>query len=210
MTTTLLFDIDGTLMDTEEVMVKSLQATLKEQKNLTVPTHDLDFILGIPGKKALEKFSSSESEIAFLHECWVKNVERFLDYAEIFPGIRELLSELKKMAIPLGVVTSKTNQSMKTEFEPYGLSDYFATVVTASHTEKHKPNPDPINLALELSGAKKAQAIYIGDSIYDMQSAHAAGIDFALAKWGAKENTEFAQADIILAEPNDLLKYIER
>ncbi|MBX8937404.1 HAD family hydrolase [Enterococcus gilvus] len=210
MTTTLLFDIDGTLMDTEEVMVKSLQATLKEQKNLTVPTHDLDFILGIPGKKALEKFSPSESEIAFLHECWVKNVERFLDYAKIFPGIRELLSELKKMAIPLGVVTSKTNQSMKTEFEPYGLSDYFATVVTASHTEKHKPNPEPINLALELSGAKKAQAIYIGDSIYDMQSAHAAGIDFALAKWGAKENTEFAQADIILAEPNDLLKYIER
>lgn len=112
------------------------------------------------------------------------------------------------MAIPLGVVTSKTNQSMKTEFEPYGLSDYFATVVTASHTEKHKPNPDPINLALELSGAKKAQAIYIGDSIYDMQSAHAAGIDFALAKWGAKENTEFAEADIILAEPNDLLKYV--
>lgn len=68
---TVLFDVDGTILDTEFVMIKSLQKTLKEEKNLDVPEENLEYILGIPGKKAIERYSSSGEEVDKLHAMHV-------------------------------------------------------------------------------------------------------------------------------------------
>ncbi|MBU5361705.1 HAD family hydrolase [Enterococcus raffinosus] len=206
---TVIFDVDGTIIDTEFVMIKSLQKTLKDEKNLEVPEENLEYILGIPGKKAIKRYSSSEAEVDMLHSSWAENVKRYIQHATVFPQIKESLIKLKEKGIQLGVVTSKTNEEMETEFTQFGLNEYFDVLVTASDTKKHKPNPEPILYALQELKCSPEEAIYIGDSIYDMHSSQKAGAQFALAKWGAKENPLFSSADIFLEYPLEILHYLK-
>jgi phosphoglycolate phosphatase-like HAD superfamily hydrolase len=109
------------------------------------------------------------------------------------------------MGIVLGVVTSKTRPEMKNEFDIFGLNQYFKAQVTASDTELHKPNPDPIQKAINDLGADKSETVYIGDSLYDMKSAKSCGIAFCLAKWGAMATSIFTDIDFVLNSPDDIL-----
>ena len=195
---TVLFDVDGTILDTEFVMIKSLQKTLKEEKNLDVPEENLEYILGIPGKKAIERYSSSGEEVDKLHACWSENVKQYSHLATLFPQVEESLTKLKENEI-----------QMENEFEHFGLSKLFDISVTASDTAKHKPNPEPILYALNKLGSLPEESIYIGDSIYDMHSSQSAGAKFALAKWGAKENPLFSSADISLETPLEILQHLK-
>ncbi|EGO2721869.1 MULTISPECIES: HAD family hydrolase [Enterococcus] len=206
---TVLFDVDGTILDTEFVMIKSLQKTLKEEKNLDVPEENLEYILGIPGKKAIERYSSSGEEVDKLHACWSEHVKQYSHLATLFPQVEEALTKLKENEIQIGIVTSKTNEEMENEFEHFGLSKLFDISVTASDTTKHKPNPEPILYALNKLGSLPEETIYIGDSIYDMHSSQSAGAKFALAKWGAKENPLFSSADIRLETPLEILQHLK-
>ncbi|MEG0450304.1 MAG: HAD hydrolase-like protein, partial [Lysinibacillus sp.] len=75
-------------------------------------------------------------------------------------------------------------------------------------TEKHKPHPEPLLVCLEGLHATKNEAVYIGDSIYDMQCANSAGVKFALALWGSKTTNGFESADYVLNAPKDILNII--
>lgn len=208
MINTVLFDVDGTIIDTEFVMIKSFQKTLLEEKNLNVPAENLEYILGIPGKKAVERYASSEEEIDKIHSIWADNVKLYTYHASLFPDLEEILTQLKAKGVQVGIVTSKTSEEMKNEFDHFGLNDYFDVCVTASDTKKHKPNAEPILYALRKLGGLPEESIYVGDSIYDMHSSQSAGAKFALAKWGAKENTLFSSADITLESPLEILDYL--
>lgn len=210
MITTVLFDVDGTILDTESVIIKSLQQTLKETKNLTIPTHELEYVLGIPGKVALKKFTSSTSDLAYLHEFWAKKIKQFSDEVTVFAGVKKALKQLLQMKKTTGIITSKTTQQMEDEFDRFELNQYFNVFITASDTQRHKPDPEPMELALSELGIQPAEAIYVGDAVSDMDSAQNAGIKFAVANWGAKSHTEFAQADFILETPVDLINLLKK
>ena len=133
----------------------------------------------------------------------------FVDDVQVFEQMEEVVKHLVSEQKKLGIVTSKTNQEMIDEFEQLGLNDYFSEIITASHTDKHKPHPDnPLLACLDNLEVDKNSAIYIGDSIYDLQCAKSAGVKFALALWGSKTLTGFEEADYVLREPKDLLKLI--
>jgi phosphoglycolate phosphatase-like HAD superfamily hydrolase len=106
------------------------------------------------------------------------------------------------------IVTSKTKEEFLNDFVPFGLINYFKLVVCADDTEKHKPNPEPILKFIELSGADKSKTIYIGDTKYDMDCAFGAGIDFALALWGAKSSIGI-NANYIFENPKQILELIK-
>ena len=122
----------------------------------------------------------------------------------IFEGIIEVIMALPKA----GIVTSKTAEEMNHSFYLINIDHHFHSVVCASDTEKRKPNPDPLELALKLLGCKADEAIYIGDSIYDMQCANAAGVDFRLALWGARTTLGFENAKYIFENPKNILNLI--
>lgn len=126
----------------------------------------------------------------------------------VFPEIEDIISNLYKNNLNLGIITSKDDRELKTEFTPLNLNKYFKTIITASDTKLHKPNPDPIFKAMDNLNINAEKTIYIGDSIYDMQSAKSAGISFALAKWGAPTLEGFDNVDYILEKPKDILKLI--
>lgn len=202
---TILFDVDGTLIDTEQAILRSLKELLNEELHLIVPEAELTFVLGIPGEKALERYSDSPAERARLLTIWVEKLAAHSTDVRLFDGIVPLLTKLKNTGYQLGVVTSKLRNELIKEFASFELTDFFEVVVTASDTKKHKPNPEPILKALEELHARPEETIYIGDSVYDLRCAQNSQVVFALAGWGAQPAEEFSTLERILSQPNDLL-----
>lgn len=196
----IVFDIDGTLLDTEYAVLHSLQDTIMHYTGKTIPTEELTFALGITGEDALYRLGMKDISGAL--DLWVGKLRGYEDTVTVFDGIAELLEKLAAMHLGMGIVTSKTKEEFEREFAAFGIRHYFTTVICADDTAKHKPDPDPLLKYRELSGADKEQLLYIGDSKYDSMCAQSAGIDFALAQWGSRGRE--IQADYYLKRPMDL------
>lgn len=202
----IIFDIDGTLLDTEIAGLSSLQKLLLEEANKKYSFEELSFALGIPGEVALKKLGITN--LLKANEKWARYFKEYFDTVKVFDDIKDTLVKLNEMGISTGIVTSKTKEEFENDFVPFGLTDYFKLVVCADDTEKHKPNPDPILKFIELSDIDKSKAIYIGDTKYDMDCATGAGIDFALALWGAKSSTGI-NASYIFENPKQILEIVK-
>lgn len=202
----IIFDIDGTILDTETAVLSSLQKLLLEELNKNYSFEDLSFALGIPGETALNKLGIKN--ILESNEKWNRYLKEYFHHVKVFEGIKDTLIKLDEMNISTGIVTSKTKEEFINDFVPFDLTKHFKFVVCADDTAKHKPDPEPILKFIELSGAEKSKTIYIGDTKYDMHCASSAGIDFALALWGAK-SSEGIDANYILENPKRILELIE-
>ena len=119
---------------------------------------------------------------------WSANIAACAHLVRPFPEVARLLAELNRVpsGARLGIVTSRMREEYDGDFISHGLHPLFSTVICADDTERHKPAPDPLLAYLERSGAEKGDAIYIGDSGYDMDCAVAAGVDCGHALWGAE------------------------
>lgn len=201
----IIFDIDGTILDTESAVLKSLQRVAAEELNKNMSFEELRFALGIPGEVTINKLGIKNSSSCL--DKWDKYLKEYFHSVKVFDGIKNTLIRLKEMEISMGIVTSKTNEEFQSDFVPFELMNYFKIVVCADDTERHKPCPEPILKYIELSGADKSKTIYIGDTEYDMECAHSAGIDFALALWGAK-SSKGINAKFIFESPEQILDLI--
>ncbi len=198
---TVIFDVDGTLLDTERVVLQALRVALGNV-GLHYEQDDLRFALGITGEKALAQLDVKDRDAVMAD--WFAMEAKLNEEVEVFDGIVEVLAKLGG----IGVVTSKNAGEMETGFYPFDLAQYFDAIVCASDTENHKPHPDPLLRCMALLGADPATTLYVGDATYDMACAHAAGADFGLALWGARRTDGFADANVVLEKPSDILKYI--
>lgn len=210
MKNTILFDVDGTLIDTEKTIIKSFQKTLNDTYGIKPAAEELFYVLGIPGTKAVEKYVHSKAEAQKLLSDWNENDHAMFHYSEMFNGIKKALEQLKQQGIKLGIVTSRTDAEMQVVLDNFDIGKYFDIFVTASETKLHKPDPDPILKAMEILNLSPQDTMYVGDSIYDFQCAQNAGIEFGLASWGAKENPEFDKVDYHLQSPTDLTEIIQK
>lgn len=199
----IIFDVDGTLIDTEISVKKSLQKVLFEETQKEYSLTDLDFILGIPGHIALEKLGINN--IREVNRRWNEYMTDYKNQVTVFDGIEKILQKLRKKSIKTGIVTSKTRNELRDDFIPFDLMKYLDFYVCADDTINHKPNPDPILKFLEISGIAANQAIYIGDTIYDYMAANAANVKFALALWGAKNSDGFGNS-IQIEKPENIIK----
>ncbi len=178
----IVFDVDGTLVDTESAIVYSLQETLLAVTGKEIPLVELTFALGITGEDALKRLEIDDIPAAM--EIWVKNLRKYTDMVVVFQGITELLDQLSKQGYELGIITSRTKDEFGDDLERAGVLELFTTIVCADDTTEHKPTPAPLFKYMELTGADCSQILYIGDSEYDSGCAEGAGVDFALAGWG--------------------------
>ena len=200
----IIFDIDGTILDTEDAIMRSLkQAT--DEAGYSYSIEDLRFVFGVPGEEALPKLHITDVN-AVLDRC--HELERIaLKKTKPFKNIENVIRELSLLGIKLGVVTSKSTQQYKETMEQRECSQYFDEVVVTECTQLHKPHGEPLLYCLERMDVAPHEAIYIGDTIYDNQCAEDAGAKFGLAYWGAKTTDGF-QADYVLEHPSDLLKLV--
>lgn len=203
----IIFDVDGTILDTESTILKSFQKTLQEHTGVKYEISELTFCLGIPGKEALKRLNIEN--IDDVHKHWCNNVLLFSNEVNVFEGLKDVLAKIAISKLT-GVVTSKTNKEMRNEYDSFALKTHLPIEVCADDTEHHKPHPQPLHTFLEKANIQPSDAIYIGDSVYDMQCAKAAGVHFGLALWGAKSADKFKKAEYVFEKPEDLLRLLEK
>ncbi|GIO37739.1 hydrolase [Paenibacillus antibioticophila] len=207
MYTACIFDIDGTLIHTEQAVLGSLQKLLKQNYNREMSQQDLAFVLGIPGAVSLRRLGIEYVDLA--NKRWNDLMGEYRHTVHVYEGVRQLLTDLREQSALTGVVTSKTYQEFLDDFVPFGLVHDLTYAICADDTNLHKPHPEPLLKFLEMSGARAEESIYIGDTIYDYECARDAGVDFGLALWGCRQ-PDAIPAKYKFEHPSDILPLIER
>ena len=202
----LVFDIDGTMINSLPVHMVSLKKTLRELTGKEYTDEELKFTVGIPGDATMRQLGLPDPNAAL--ECWFKNLEEAgIMNIPLFPGIRELLEKLKQKGIHLGIVTSKMREQYVAQFTANGLLPFFDNVVTASDTTKGKPDPAPMFAYMKITGTTPDEILFFGDTSYDMDCARGAGVDHALVLWGCL-CPEKIEATYKLEKAEDILDFV--
>lgn len=197
--THVVFDVDGTLVDSRMSALGSLQQVVEEYTGSRPSIEDLYFSTGIPGENALRQLCITDPAALVR---WRELAGKLADQITVFPGIVETLECLQDLGCALGIVSSRERGEYADEVTPLGLDPFFPVRIFVEDTERHKPEPEPMLEYLRRTEAAPGETLYAGDTIYDMQCARAAGVDFALASWGAAQPVEGAPH--VLQEPEDL------
>jgi pyrophosphatase PpaX len=196
-----LFDFDGTLVDTTEMIHQSMKhATSSVLGREDIPRETLLANVGRPLPRQMELIDAENAEL--LLEAYRSHHEQHHDtLIGEFPGVEESLARLGSAGIKVAVVTSKRRLSVEMALKNVpGLRSVVDRFVTLEDTTEHKPNPEPLLRALELLGVPKERAAYVGDSPFDVEAAKAAGLASVAVSWGA-----FSEDRLREAEPDHLV-----
>ena len=177
-----LFDVDGTLTDSEGALVSSLILAMQETG---IPEPDIDLhalAMRNPKKRVLEVLNAADVETSL--ECWNRHLRVLQTEAKLFPGADGTVRKLHELGVSLGVVTARSGAEVDSDASMSPLGPLFCVRACAEDTAEHKPHPAPILHCLDRLGLAAKDVLYVGDSPTDGAAAHAAGVDFALAQWG--------------------------
>jgi len=208
---TVLFDLDGTLIDSIRLILDSYHHTLT-QHNLPARS-DEDWLKGV-GTPLHVQFSewrefpeTLEAMIATYREYNLKHHDRMVT---VYPGVLEAVREIKAAGIGTGLVTSKNRQGALRGLKLVGLEALMDVLVCADEVTNPKPHPEPVEKGVALLGADPATTVYVGDSVHDMRSGRAAGVKTAAALWGpfGRAHLEGASPDYWLETPQDLVDLV--
>ena len=206
-----LFDFDGTLVDTNELIVQSFQECFRTFCGVERDRSDIIKTFGEPLVATLENFfpGRGEEALTVYHEY---QIARYKEHVHVCDGMEELLRELTARGYRLAVVTTRRKASAYEYMEHCGLTGYFEAVVTIADTEKHKPDPEPALAALAKLGLGPEAAVMIGDTKFDIGCANNAGITSVLVNWSVAaasydESTTF-RPDYVIEDPAELFSVI--
>jgi pyrophosphatase PpaX len=201
-----LFDLDGTVVDTVELIVESFRHATRTVLGRELPDEHILAGVGRPLRAQMERLSLQHA--AELYDVYREyNHRRHDELIRGYEGIDDVLGELRAAGRRLGIVTSKSRDTTQMAFRAVGLAAHFDAVVTASDTDAHKPDPEPLLLCLEMLGEPSDRAIYIGDSPYDILAGAAAGMATAAVAWGVfgREALLAAGPDFWVQRPGELV-----
>lgn len=188
--TSILFDFDGTLANTNGLVIGSWKHAFRVLKGIEQSEEEIKKTFGEPLAVSMEKFFPDvpvEEAIA-TYRSYQKDV--FENLIEPFDGMVELIKGLKAKGYKVAVTTSRMGASTMAGLKKFGLADIFDAIVTSDDTTKHKPDPEPVLITLEKLGAKPEEALMIGDSMFDIKCAHNAGVKAVLVGWAEAVSEE--------------------
>lgn len=198
-----LFDLDGTLIDTNPIIIASYRHTFKHY----LPHQDfsdqqiIDFI-GPPLEAIFKQLIPHVpvEELVEVYRTYYREHEA--SSHALYPDVKETLQELHAMGVKLAIVTSKYKEGALPSVHHYGLADFFEAFVGLDDVENPKPDPEPVFLALRQLGAEEgSKALMIGDNQGDILAGLNAGIDAAGIAWAIKGADHLAQVN-----PTHMLK----
>lgn len=173
-----LFDLDGTLIQTTEIIIDAFKETFKHfYPDLVLNEDDWTNMLGHTLFTTFGYYASTKEDVEKMVQFYRTYSNDLIETSlKAYPKAVETLSYLKKKNIKIGVVTSKMNHVAKHHLAMTGLLSYIDGLIGYEDVTKHKPSPEPIIKAMELLNANKKTTIYIGDHENDIISAKKAGI----------------------------------
>lgn len=198
----IIFDIDGTMLDSSYADLTALQRVLREILHKEYDKEDLRFALGIPSDAALKQLEIEDT--GTIIPLWNTYMNELGHTMQLFSGIREVIGELKSRGTKLGIITSKNKTEYKNDFIPFGLNSFFDTVICVEDSPTPKPTSAPMLAYLNKTETTPKEVLYIGDTIYDFQCAHNAGVDFGLVLWGNTPKEQI-NAQYRFNFPNEIL-----
>jgi len=189
---TVLFDLDGTIIDTNDLIIETFLYVLKDH---TPPTFNREQIIPYMGQtleSQMRQFTGQEDVTPYVDAYRKYNRERHDELVREFPYVLEVIENLQRHGIKLGVVTTKVRETTERALKMFGLHPYLGTIVTVLDVQNPKPHPEPVLLAMEQLGANPATTLMVGDSPADIQAANAAGAISVAVSWSLKGEAALA------------------
>jgi pyrophosphatase PpaX len=203
---TILFDLDGTLINTNELIIASFLYTLDKYFPEQYNREHILPLMGTPLVETMELFDKERVQ-DLVQTYREHNIAHHDELVTEFKGVFETVEVLYKKGYKLGIVTTKMRNTVKMGLKLTGLDQFFQTVVTLDDVEKAKPDPEPVQKALALLHSTPDRAIMVGDSKYDILAGQNAGTQTAGVSWTIRGNDYLQQfnPDYMLNEMTDLL-----
>jgi len=210
---TIVFDLDGTLIDSTELILSSYRHTMRTHLGRQLPDADWLSTMGRPLRVQLRDFARDEEVVQAMMDTYTAHNDEHHDAAiAAFPGVPALLRTLVEADYRLGIATSKRKEFALRGLRVSGLPvEWFGAIVTADDVERHKPDPEPLLVALaELGCRSPGAAMYVGDSPFDMAAGRAAGMMTVAVAWGPHDEESLARhsPDFTLEKPSELLEVV--
>lgn len=203
---TVLFDLDGTLIDSIELILSSYRHTLTVHRGATPPDDVWLAGLGTPLWVQFRQFTEDATEVdAMIATYREHNLAHHDAMVRPYPGVYEAVAALRRR-VRLGLVTSKLRAGALRGLRRVGMEDWFEVVIGADDVERHKPDPEPVERALTALGAAPSETMFVGDSPHDLMAGRAAGVRTAAVGWGPfpRAQLEACAPDHWIAEPAEL------
>ncbi len=201
-----LFDLDGTVIDSGAIILASMRHAAKEVLGAEPPDEELMSAVGGPGLEA-QMHALAPERVEELVTVYRAHNEPLHEGLVCCTGIDDVLVRLKNEGRRLGIVTAKRRKTVELAFDQVPLAHLFETVVGGDETERHKPDPEPLLLALERLDARPEEAAYVGDAPFDVKAAKAAGLFSVAVTWGgihARDRLEAEEPDAVVDTAEDL------
>ncbi len=199
---TLLWDIDGTLVDTTDLITSALDHVYRKFLGKTLPKEELRAIIGIPLSSQLRVFG----EPADFGVCqpdmeaeFIRFYEGHRDIERLVLAAADALKAGKRLGRKTGLVTSKNNEEIANTLPRLGIQEFVDVVVSADDVSLPKPDPAGVLLAMKRLEARPEDTMFIGDTVHDMRAGRSAGVRTCAVTWGA------APRDVLMAEHPDLI-----
>ena len=180
---TIVFDFDGTIADTNQIILDSWQAVYRAYTGENGPE---DYIISTFGEPLYASMKAAfpnhdVEETVTIYREFQKTI--FRDEIKAFPGMAELIKELKAEGYKLGIATARLRESTLVGIDAMGIGEYIDALVTVEDTEKHKPDPEPVLICMEKMGSTAEETLMVGDSDFDMGSGNQAGVITVMVGW---------------------------
>lgn len=204
---TLLFDLDGTLIDSIDLILRSYRHTMRVHRGEEPPDDIWMEGLGTPLSVQFRRWTDDEVEIRAMVETYrTYNLAHHDELVRAYDGVVEQVLRLDAGGKTLGLVTSKMRGGALKGLRLVGIEAAFDVVVGSDEVTHPKPHPEPVLLALERLGRAPSDAVFIGDSRHDIECGRAAGVKTAAVLWGPfdREHLEDLDPDYWLERPADL------
>ena len=204
---TVLFDLDGTVVDSGAIILASMRHATREVLGRDYSDEELLQTVGGPGLEAQMR-AIAPDQVDRLVDVYRAHNEPLHDELEACAGMEDVLVRLREEGRRLGIVTAKRRVTVELAFQHVPLAHLFETIVGGDETERQKPDPEPLLLAAERLGADPARTAYVGDSPFDVRAAKAAGMFAVAVTWGRiheRARLEAEEPDAMVDTAEELL-----
>lgn len=208
--TTLLFDFDGTLLNTNELIIQTFSTVLEKHFPDSYGREEILDFIGPSLNQTFDIIAPSRSE-ELVKEYRELNRTLHDDLVTGYDGVEETLHILKKRGIKLAIVSTKRKETILHGLRLMGVSELFDVIISLDDVENPKPDPEPILKALEAVSSSASESLMIGDNSHDIEGGKNAGVRTAAVAWSVKGEKFLASLnpDYMLHHMSDLLELVK-
>lgn len=206
-----LYDFDGTLADSTELIMRCYRHTMATHLGQAPPDEEWLRGFGTPLETQIARFARTPAERQAMLATYREHQDQLHDtLVRPFPGAARTVAELARRGVALALVTSKLRRGTLRGMDLCGLTEHFPVIITPEDVRNPKPHPEPVLAALRRLRVDAPEAVFVGDSPHDMASGREAGTRTAAALWGPFPRAALLaeRPDVLLHRPEDVLDLV--